>query len=270
MAQIFGKPVYVITDVAIVPLGTQQEATKAIESSALSQERQSQGDSDSDSDADVDVPESKLHPDPPTPIDPPEGSSTPTANDQASQSRIVENVFTKRGQYGRFASQWFSRKGWGLEKKAEEGFTATPPNAEQIEKTSESVNVPGLAQPKQSTSQTGSSTSLSATSKDTLPNGFNAFMPKILRTTTLMLSSRCFYFSYEVDITRNLRSAHQLPPDMVAPDPLVSSSSTLRTKISDLFSIRGTSGWLRLSRLAAIPNTHYLSCKVLSDSDPLR
>lgn len=59
-------------------------------------------------------------------------------------------------------------------------------------------------------------------------NTANALVPKLLRTTRMLLSSRSFFYSYDLDITRrlggeNMRNA-ELPLSKSV-DPLVSFSS---------------------------------------------
>ncbi len=58
-------------------------------------------------------------------------------------------------------------------------------------------------------------------------NTTNALVPKLLRTTRMLLSSRSFFYSYDLDITRRLGGEIVKNPELPlskSVDPLVSSS----------------------------------------------
>lgn len=238
VAQIFGKPVYVISDVTILPLTSQEEAAKAIEVAA-SKQKASVAD-ESDSDSDVSVADFKPQVDSQNPTDPPDSPAVPENGDQATTARprstIAEDVFTKRGQFGRFASQWFSRKGLGLEKKAEEGLTAIPPGAErdrpesdmQPAGTSSTTSKEKLEEETAGAPASHPDPTESVLDQDQSEN-VNAFLPKILRATKQIFSSKCFYFSYDYNITRNLGSGATGTIQEAGLDPEVSTQDPHRT-----------------------------------------
>ena len=225
VAQLFGRPIYVIRDVAIVPLNSQQDAARALRNAAVSNHDHTNDSSDSDSDMQPDEGRGKLDFEPSNGAsDPPDSSSPPKA---APSSRIAEEVFTKRGQYGRFASQWFSRRGWGPEMKPEEGLGAKLADS-RIEGASQSTTTAADGQwsePSQA-SRITSGPDQGEESIPEVPEAPKAFLPKVLKTTKLLLSSGCFYFSYDYDLTTRLSVSSSLPSADSQPDPMVSAIHT--------------------------------------------
>ncbi len=148
-----------------------------------------------------------------TPANTDKTSSSPTDDEQFSlQSRpntsIAQDVFVKRGQFGRVASQWFSRQGWGIGKATGESQAVAAPTDKQAELADEPVTaVPaGDDQPSSNTGPVdeGSAATLS---KGQQPTSVAAMIPKVLRVSRLLLaSSRSFFFSYDLDLTRNMAS----------------------------------------------------------------
>lgn len=43
---------------------------------------------------------------------------------ERTTSNVAQDVLTRKGQYGRFAERWFSRKGWSTEKRRAQGSKA--------------------------------------------------------------------------------------------------------------------------------------------------
>lgn len=105
------------------------------------------------------------------------------------RSSVAEDVFHRRGSYGRFAQSWFSRGGWTQGQKRSMGMsnspTLSPTRGEDT--TSIASEDPPLAEP------------------STSPGEVSDLLPKLLRTAQVFFgSSRSFYFSYDFDITRSL------------------------------------------------------------------
>lgn len=215
VAQIFNKPIYVITDVAFLPLTTQEHASEAIKK-VNEARRLAESNTDYDfSDSDLDETSTAE-----TPRD--HGSSV-AEDDHAgphsgSTTSIAQDVFAKRGQFGRFASQWFSRQGWATGKGVDSPNTTT--KSHSPEKTDSSTPAGESTGPafdtKQQPHANVNSHSRSATSIDSM-------LPNILRTSRLILSSRSFFFSYEVDITRRMSLLKGVAeaPTRAGLDPLV-------------------------------------------------
>ena len=145
-------------------------------------------------------------------------------NSARSTSSVVEDVIEKKGQYGRFAERWFSRKGWTTEKRRAQGM---------------SIDSVGLDDPQSESPLAATTLDDAETSDLEIPNQVpkndmsakvpanvtNTLLPKLLRTTRMLFGSRSFFFSYELDITRRLGtndSTVSAIPLHESADPLVS------------------------------------------------
>ncbi|KAI1140357.1 SacI homology domain-containing protein [Hypoxylon sp. FL0543] len=209
VAQIRGFPVYVVTDVALTPCTSRNEAEKAIANTAAKLQRASAENfvEDSDSESEVDappVPSSDDAEDPgalsdreaPGNKDPPEAGG--------EKSSIAEDVIKRRGSYGRFAQRWFSRKGWMMDQKRNLGMSSVgaddaggsqskPKNENTDKELSDTVVQENVSPPP-------------------APSTGESLMPKLLRFAHIWLgTSRSFFFSYDIDITRNVASRFATP-----------------------------------------------------------
>ena len=149
-----------------------------------------------------------------------------------SSSNIAQDVIGKRGQYGRFAERWFSKKGWTVERRRALGMSiddqqGPSENGTTIDRT-ESQDVSNTQL--KNLNEAGQSKTNGEVPIDTVTHGLaNAYtlLPKLLRTTCLLLSSESFFFSYDLDITRRLgtqQSVQTEAPLHESVDRLVSSS----------------------------------------------
>ncbi|KAF3926945.1 Synaptojanin-2 [Dactylellina cionopaga] len=110
VAEIKGRQIFVITDIALIPLHSKPEAEAAIARvKAKYTKRSTSGAAveDADSDDDYDG-ESILSSDDDVSDDPPRRPS----QQRTTSSSIAEDVIGKKGLYGRFAERWFSKRGW--------------------------------------------------------------------------------------------------------------------------------------------------------------
>ena len=221
VAQIRGAPIYVITEVVFIPLANQDEATKAIlqtkeslkkassatdgfaSNSELSEDEEHNVTEHEDDEHDEAFPSSTERPsaDGPTVQERPAGPIRSTSN-------VAEDVIGKKGQYGRFAERWFSRKGWTSERRKTLGMSAdenpkTPDTTEQI--NSKSMTQSDLSSTPQ-TLEVGTQTSHDfEQQKAVVPSSItNTLLPKLLRTTRILLTSNSFFYSYDMDITRRM------------------------------------------------------------------
>jgi hypothetical protein len=232
VAQIFGRPIYVVTDVALVPLSSQSEAEKGV--AAAVRQRETAADTDEDSsDAESTVEESDdVHSaedaqEAPSPTD--DVRTKSDKGDTAATTNIAEDVFVRRGPYGKFASQWLTKKGWGLPGMRDPGRAseATP----EPDLTTNSVSIQQLTA--SSTTQETNSRQIDSSALElalesrSLGQGEDVASPserehtlpllsKLLRSTRLILSSRSFYFSYDFNITRRMGD-----PRMLSSKPLL-------------------------------------------------
>ena len=252
VAQIRGCPIYVITDVALIPLSSRSEAQHAINEAKESLRKSGQQgvpcvpsqDSDTSDDDENHDEASQLVRDGSMPLG---GSGFSTKGDLSatrpsslarSTSSVAEDVIEKKGQYGRFAERWFSKKGWTAERRRAQGMSV-----DSVEKLgSLDGQVTALANPQSKSPLTatpgGAERSDQTADLEILNQAFesgvsgspsvtvtNTLLPKLLRTTRMLLGSRSFFFSYELDITRRLGTASEkgsVIPLHKSADPLVS------------------------------------------------
>jgi SacI homology domain len=217
VAQIFGTPIYVIKDVVILPLSSRAEVDQAVIQARASLRK---ANSSQDSDTASSVSEESGHDsvDDQSVGDPSESQSPANESLQTSprterHPSVVQDVIERKGQYGRFASQWFSRRVWGLDKKRDEGMSREKvPKTDHARQKLEPVTC-------DSTSGEESSAKISEaihhySADDEVVTGRRAshdaaiqMLPNILRTTKLLFSSRSFYFSYDFNITKRFGSS---------------------------------------------------------------
>ena len=227
VAQIFGKPIYVVTDVVLVLLSSQSAAEKGI--AAAVRQRETAADTDEDSsDTESAVEESDdVHSaedahEAPSPSD--DVRTKSDKDDTTATTNIAEDVFARRGPYGKFASQWLTKKGWSLP-----GMRASSRVLKAIPKPDLITNSASIQRP-----------TTSSTTQETNPNQIDSpalehtleskpsrqdedvaspsereytlpLLPKLLRSTRLILSSRSFFFSYDFNITRHMGDPSTLP-----------------------------------------------------------
>ncbi|GME25158.1 Synaptojanin [Neofusicoccum parvum] len=245
VAQVRGKPIYVVTDVALIPLASQAEANNAIAQARESQKRHrgSEGNgedsgSESDTDTDTDTSSDHLTVDESLPDTPPQeaekDATTATALDQ--RTSVAEDVIGRKGVYGRFAQRWFSRKGWSAEGRRMQGMSSDEDLAQKPKSRSPAPapqDEPAAAAATASSPVSPPASGFAATVKPTqelaenLPkpsdNTTGTLLPKILKTTKLYFSSRSFFFSYDFDLSRSLgkqRETHSSLPLFKLYDPL--------------------------------------------------
>jgi len=219
VALILGKPVYSIREVALIPLSTQGEAQEAIERARGAQLRHSQAKedllSDSSDDENITLPDDTSVPDP----DPsPESSKAAEIKNKATS--VAEDVFAKKGLYGRFTDRWFSRKGWTAEQRRKQGLSseedlhriksaskdpAAVSNDDSSQTEAVDVGDINLKQKEDQVAPAEVSHAIDATTEPQIP-----LLPKILTTTKVFFGSKNFYFSYDYDLSRS--SSRQVDP----------------------------------------------------------
>ncbi|KIW04942.1 uncharacterized protein PV09_04107 [Verruconis gallopava] len=223
VAQIRGKPVYSIAEVALIPLSSQTDAEKAIIRARESQKRhneQNQPDSSSDSEYDRNSEDER---DDISLTDESMPSSPPSEPSNAAHKRstsIAQEVIQQRGIYGRFTQKWFSRAGWKADNRRNQGLS----NEEDLVRlpTNEQLTPVNHA-PSESQEQAGRDTSsaeeghVEHTSLDNNPpkevepalekdsqTETIPLLPKLLNVTKMFFGSKNFYFSYDYDLSRSI------------------------------------------------------------------
>ncbi|KAK6353008.1 hypothetical protein TWF696_004999 [Orbilia brochopaga] len=231
VAEIKGRQIFVITDIALIPLESKSEAEAAIARvRAKFAKRSPNGNAveDADSDDEYDA-DSMLSSDDDVNDDPPR-----PASHHRSKSTIAEDVIGRKGLYGRFAERWFSKRGWQVDTNRLQGISwkdesggeqirmkkMRSPNGTPTEEATEKAVSPTLDEHAQESqgelTETGSDTAAQAPAdieetasepidEEVVEGVANSLTPKLLRTTKILLSaSRSFYFSYDYDITRSI------------------------------------------------------------------
>ncbi|KAK4985074.1 hypothetical protein LTR66_007539 [Elasticomyces elasticus] len=224
VAQIRGKSIYVITDVALIPLSSQRDAEHAIDRARKPSKQGGAGetvDSDVEDDAgsstaaDEDPHESDNSPATPPPE--PEKNRPPSSPLKKGPS-IIQDVIGNKGRYGRFADRWFSKGGWTTDRKRSMGVRSEEDLAQEqagqegkvlpIDDEARSpIPQPGV-QPEEEES---SNKERNATSKEqkstklsTEESAMSHLTPRIIKTTKLFFSAKSFFFSYDYDLSRSL------------------------------------------------------------------
>ncbi|CEJ92576.1 hypothetical protein VHEMI08220 [[Torrubiella] hemipterigena] len=178
VAQIFGHPIYAVTGVAITPCSSKDRATKSIRKTSRQLESQppsSDGEQTESSDDEVEI-----HGLPDEVDDAVVDVPSP---ERSARNSIAEDVFRRRGSYGKFAQRWFSRDAWSTGKKSAMGI------------------------PEASAAPLTDTTSVVDTRKIPEANevATTSLLPKLIHAMYVLFgSSKSFYYSYDIDITRSI------------------------------------------------------------------
>ena len=137
----------------MIPLSSQDEAAKFIEQSKgstkkytnspaagissgddTSEDEERHKESEESSAIDVEDPITSHTPDA-------EGSPSSSGNNGVQKdSSVVQDVIGRKGQYGRFADRWFSKKGWSVDKRRNQGMSVTDAESEENNSRQRSTN----------------------------------------------------------------------------------------------------------------------------------
>ncbi|KAL2073444.1 hypothetical protein VTL71DRAFT_10768 [Oculimacula yallundae] len=193
VAQIQGKPIYVITDVAITPLSSKTEAELSIANTrALLQK--TEGDHGLD-ESDTDGEEAGFSTRTSDEVE--DSISAGPAGIQQPHRRttsVAEDVIARKGGYGRFAQKWFSKSGWTADQRRNLGMTSGESNSTKSD-SSDSKTTPA---------DSTATFHLDEDPKRDSTDVVESLLPKILRTTQILFgSSQSFFFSYDYDLTRS-------------------------------------------------------------------
>lgn len=243
MAQISNCPIYVVTGVNIIPLTSYKDASSVILQARRNLEAESNTQTPETNDESDTSEEEDHHLFCPT-----ESIQLASKAPAVESSSVAEDVIGKRGQYGRFAERWFSRKGWSTDQKRMLGMStknvadggsassiperarevdAGGPDSEDFSKSNPPSNEQGLQ-----ANQVGNDKFSGRLAEQSI----NAtLLPKLLKTTSLLLASRNLYFAYDYDITRRLGSQERKSEDVPlyrSVDPMVCQSSFFLVSLS--------------------------------------
>ena len=162
--------------------------------------------------------------------------NTARRKSQEGNQGVAQDVINRRGQYGRFAERWFSRKGWTSERRRAQGMSADQEEKSEDSQVGEQaisnqVDIDHQSLPKEDDTQpimtsyqaSKDGPAVASTTKDVT----SSLVPRLLRTTKMLFASHSFFFSYDYDITRRLGDQKTKSADLPLHrnvDPLVRCS----------------------------------------------
>lgn len=211
VASIRGLPIYVITEVALTPCSSYNDASESVAKTAVQLQVKTAGETagdDSDATADdTDLDAQSLKSDEvPTDDEEPVQESR-KASVGSSGAGVVQDVMSRRGSYGRFAQRWFSKSGWQQESKRNMGLSQSEEAVNivdkgQVESAEADAKAPAATAEAKSAPEAAGVPVKEAKEEGLAPP---ALLPKLLRTTQILFgSSQSYFFSYDYDITRSI------------------------------------------------------------------
>ena len=213
VAQIQGKPIYVISEVALTPLRSKVEAESAIAHTRSSLQK-GKIDGNTVDDSDVEDDEGDMSAGISDDIDDnhfeplsDNGPLPPRAHRRTSS--VAEDVMARKGGYGRFAQSWFSRKGWIVGQRRNLGLSISESEADHEPETSRSMSATET-DPTSKEDPVLLASVADAKEKDIA----ESLLPKLLRTTQILFGSRSFFFSYDYDITRSFANRRMMSSEL--------------------------------------------------------
>lgn len=225
VAHVHDRPIYSISDIALIPLSSQTDAEQAITRARQTQRKReisSIHDDSSSDESDSDV-RGIFSPDdagslPTTP--PPEEDDSHKDLGQKRKTSVAEDVISRKGMYGRFTDRWFSKKGWNTDAKrnqginSEEDLLAQKKTGTQNPTLAEAESTAGADPAAVGDSTQGKDNTLGNKTPKEVPESAVedaiSLLPKILTITKLLFGSNNFYFSYDYDLSRNVTNQ---PPE---------------------------------------------------------
>lgn len=206
VAQIENKSIYVITEVALTPLSSRTAAEKAIvHTRSTLQKSTNEDDPLAYSDSDDEQPGNSPGSDPEDVH--PEQNAQPSAHKRTSS--VAEDVISRRGGYGRFAQNWFSKKGWAVDQKRNLGMTASETE------TTQHPTLPSAQEKLTAVLDSADQDSNNPKSVEEARDVVANLLPKLLRTTQILFgTSQSFFFSYDYDLTRSFGNRRKINPDL--------------------------------------------------------
>lgn len=224
MAQIYGKPIYTIADVAILPISNQSEANEAIIAASKTRSGDQDSEQSDQSESEDEVPHAVQNDLAGSPGD----DDKPYLHKNKSNTSIAEDVAKRKASYGKFASQWFSKRTWisgGQSSSTTQASDHQRPRAESKSSIEMQDYVASQATEtnEESKEEIADKETVTSTKELTTNTSAVALLPKILRSTKMILSSRSYYFAYDFDLTRRfaLQEKKSLLVTCEKLDPLV-------------------------------------------------
>lgn len=211
VASVRGLPVYVITEVALTPCSSYNDASESIAKTATQLQNkiggETAGDDTETTEDDTDIEVQSVKSDIAT--DDEESTSAEARTGRPGKTGgVVQDVMSRRGSYGRFAQRWFSKSGWQQESKRNMGLSQSEEAVDKIPPATASTEVEEDAKaPAAVPEDTSAPDAAGVPVKEAKEDGMAppALLPKLLRTTQILFgSSQSYFFSYDYDLTRSL------------------------------------------------------------------
>ncbi|SMR47913.1 unnamed protein product [Zymoseptoria tritici ST99CH_3D1] len=212
VAQLWDKPVFTIRDVTLIPLASRAEAQRAISSAqgALKQNTKAGELEDTDvSDVGEDAETSSIGSDDDNapqskPEDEAAALEVPKTGIAKQSTTFVKDVVQGKGNYGRFATKWFSKNGGQANARRSQGLTREQ-ESQELEALPDDKSAEASPRPSGESGRddkaSGQEFSKSGIKKRTT---IERLTPRILRSARLYFSSGGFYFSYEHNLSTML------------------------------------------------------------------
>lgn len=216
-----GKPVYLVADVALLPLTSEREANEAIKDALASHDIESDVSDSEQSDHE----DAASHKTSTTEVGSlPSDDHRPFSGESDSTSNVARQVATGNVSFGRFATQWLSGQKWPVSKPGADrtSIAADEPRLQTTQASSRKQDAVPSDQPPDAPA-----VDPTAKSQQPLGTATMGLLPRIMKTTKMIFTSRSYFFSYDLDLTRRLEKLGRLdqPMSFRDLDPLVSSGS---------------------------------------------
>ncbi|MBE7182157.1 MAG: SAC family polyphosphoinositide phosphatase, partial [Terriglobus roseus] len=216
VASIRGRPIYVVNDVALIPLSSQAEAHAALKQAKEARQRRVREGRAYDPEDLYDSEDlATVSEEGSLPESPPTGHAKESAgNSHKRSTSFAEDVINKKGMYGRFADRWFSSRGWSAEGRRKQGMSSEEHLGKQKDKPALAELTADDKPNDPSMTAVGENVEDDTAAKQAEPkaaassNQAIALLPRILRTAKIFFGSKSFFFSYEFDLSRNLTQQH--------------------------------------------------------------
>lgn len=221
VAQVYGKPIYLITDVAFIPLSSRRDAEDAIAEAQASARKTQHNDSplpelhveatvDPECDASAPLEHDPFDEQKSSPVQATASSQLPWRNEQG----IGADVIASKGLHGRLAGRWLSTQNWTMNHNGREGNSSSEDFGKSRpldRRKSVCLGDVPLPESQKRLAPVELTPPMSAAGSDGLAEAISSshpavvlttIVPKLLHTMYQLLTSNTLYFSYNYDITR--------------------------------------------------------------------
>ncbi|KXT05936.1 hypothetical protein AC578_298 [Pseudocercospora eumusae] len=216
VASIRDSPVFLIRDVALIPLSSRADAQNAISKAQAFQK--SENAHVVTAEPPTDVEDAGEETETRSINEEPEDTQLAQKNNTEEEARaleppkkdkhttIVKDVVQNKGRYGRLVSRWFSKNGSQANARREQGFSDAEAREDSIEE--KQVQQEDHASLESAAQDDGVHHAIQEATQPDFQKGTSStiehLVPRILKTARLYFSSSGFYFSYDHDLSVSL------------------------------------------------------------------